>query len=383
MAEKKFILQGVTEATHTAAVRALFDLHSIEKVLISVAFITETGVQQIEACLSPHAKRMTVFAGIRNDITTHQGLKCLYRLGGVLYAVDTGSRNILFHPKLFLVRGKSHAGLLLGSANLTLGGLNNNVEAGIAIKFDLANAADKAVVDEIDTQLSALPGSYPENVLKVGKISLLDEMLANGRLADEMAAVPPRPSTSATNAGGDSVPRIKLKVPAIHRPLRKAKAPPKKTAPKKATLGVALELVWESKPLTRRDLTIPIAVGTHATGSVNLDKGLLPDDADHRHYFRDEVFPDLGWAPAKSAGKVEQARARFQLVIKGIDYGEYDLTVRHTTSTTSASYLQHNAMTRLSWGNVTPFVQKPNLIGRTLALYRDKADLRRFVLEID
>jgi hypothetical protein len=57
-----------------------------------------------------------------------------------------------------------------------------------------------------------------------------------------------------------------------------------------ATVGVELELVWESKPLTRRDLTIPEAKNTHATGSINLDKGLLPEEVDHRHYFRSEVL---------------------------------------------------------------------------------------------
>jgi hypothetical protein len=42
-----------------------------------------------------------------------------------------------------------------------------------------------------------------------------------------------------------------------------------------------------------------------------------------------------------------------------------------------------NAMTRLSWGPVREYVAKTDLIGRTLALYRDRADPTRFVLEID
>lgn len=148
-----------------------------------------------------------------------------------------------------------------------------------------------------------------------------------------------------------------------------------------ATVGIELELVWESKPLTRRDLTIPDATGTHATGSVNLDKGLLPDDVDHRHYFRDDVFPHLSWATRSKT--VDEAFAKFQLVMKGISYGEFDLAIRHTTSTTSKAYKQRNAMTRLSWGPVREYVARPDLIGRTLALYRDKVDPSRFVLEID
>jgi hypothetical protein len=210
-----------------------------------------------------------------------------------------------------------------------------------------------------------------------------------------MADPPPRPTTSAGGAGAsDTVPRIKLKVVPIRRALKKAKAAPKKPKtptpakagmpapqPVPATVGVEFELVWESKQLTRRDLTIPVAAGTHATGSINLDKGLLLEDVDHRHYFRDDVFPHLAWT-SKSA-TVDEAFAKFQLVLKGISYGELDLAIHHTNSTTSKAYIQRNAMTRLSWGPMREYIARPDLIGRTLALYRDKVDPTRFVLEID
>lgn len=394
MAKKNFILQGVTPRTHAQAVRELFDVHDIKKVVLSVAFVSESGVQQIEAALRAHAARVTVFAGIRNDITSHQGLALLHDIGVKLYTVDTGSRAVIFHPKLYLVRGKANAGFVVGSANLTLGGLNNNIEAGMMFNFNLADAEDKAVVDQIDAQLAGLPSGYPENVVRIGSISDLDELLANGRLVDEMAVSPPRPTTSAAGMGeSDAVPRMKLKVVPLRRALAIAKAAPKKQKLPKAKTGVAapkavpvvvgfeFELVWESKPLTRRDLTIPDAKGTHATGSVNLDKGLLPEDVDHRHYFRDDVFPHLVWATRSKT--VDEAFSKFHLVMKGISCGEFDLAIRHTTSTTSEAYKQRNAMTRLSWGPMREYVARPDLIGRTLALYRDKVDPTRFVLEID
>jgi hypothetical protein len=399
MVKKEFILQGFTTRTHAAAVRELFEVSDIKRVVLSVAFVSESGVEQIEAKLKAHAAHVTVFAGIRNDITSHQGLARLHGIAGSkLYTVDTGSRTIIFHPKLFLVRGKNRARLVVGSANLTLGGMNNNIEAGMLLDFDLANPDDKAIIDGIEAQLSSLPTDYPSHVVKVGAVTELDEMLASGRLVDEMAVPPPRPTTSAGAAGGsDTVPRIKLKVIPLRRALAKARATPKKpkvpkaaapgkagalpSKPVPATVGVEFELVWESKPLTRRDLTIPNAAGTHATGSVNLDKGLLPETVDHRPYFRDDVFPALAWT--KRSPTVDEAFAKFQLVLKGISYGEFDLAIRHTTSTTSAAYIQRNAMTRLSWGPMREYVARPDLIGRTLALYRDKVDPMRFVLEID
>ena len=115
---------------------------------------------------------------------------------------------------------------------------------------------------------------------------------------------------------------------------------------------------------------------------MNLDKGLLDEAIDHRHYFRDAVFAHLSWTP-RTTVSVEEAEARFQLIIKGIYYGEFPLQIRHSTDTNSRTYQQRNAMTRLSWGPIREYVARPDLIGRTLSLYRDEADQGRFVLEID
>jgi HKD family nuclease len=292
MARHEFIFQGFTARSHAQVVRELFEIPEIQRVVLSVAFVTENGVDLIAEQIRLNAGVTSVFAGIRNDITSQQGLEKLYGLGATLYTVDTGSRNILFHPKIYLVRGRSRALLSLGSANLTLGGLNKNIEAGMLLDCDLANAADSTMVDGIERALDALPAGYPNNITRVGSAAELGQMRASGLLVDEMAIPPPRPATSGRTGGnGDTIPRIRLMVPPIYGTLRRPRAAPPPPAqppapaaptpqPTPATTGVEFDLVWESKPLTRRDLTIPTAAGTHATGSINLDKGLLPDAVD-------------------------------------------------------------------------------------------------------
>src|SRR6266849_78000 len=155
MATPEFILQGFTASTHIDALQRLFDLPDIQKVLVSVAYVTEGGVEQIEAQLIAYAARATVFAGIRNDTTSYQGLARLHRIVSQLYTVDTGSRTVIFHPKLYLVRGREHARLVIGSANLTLGGLNNNIETGMLLDFDLRDAVDMAEIAKIEMLFAA------------------------------------------------------------------------------------------------------------------------------------------------------------------------------------------------------------------------------------
>lgn len=399
MANKEFILQGFTPKTHKDAIAGLFEVEDVQRVILSVAFVNSGGVGLIEAQLARHRGKTTAFIGIRNDITSLQAAKRLLGLGVTLYVVDTGSRRVIYHPKIYFVRGQNETRLIVGSANLTPGGLNNNIEAGVAAVCDMGDRADRLLVESIEQVFDAQPAEYPENILPIATAAELDALHAKGLLVDEATAAPPRPAASGSSTANDTVPRIRLKVAPITAALATAKkkaakkaVPAKKAAVKKAApapaaapaaVGVSFEHVWESKALTRRDLGVPLpGRNTHSTGSINLDKGLLPDDVDHRHYFRDEVFDSLAWAASRSP-QVDEAYAKFQLVVKGVSYGEFDLRIAHSTSVTSTTYLQRNATTRLSWGPMRDFVARPDLIGRSLALYRDRADPTRFVLEID
>lgn len=405
MATKEFILQGFTAKTHREAVRRLFDVPDIKRVIVSVAFVNRGGVELLASQLREYSANVNAFIGIRNDITSTQGAKRLLELGVSLTVVDTGSRSVVFHPKLYLVKGATHARLIVGSANLTIGGLNNNVEAGFAVELDLSVIDERELVEGIEKEFDALTASYPHHIFMIESAAELDALQAAGRLVDEMAASP-RSASVATSPAEDPVPRIRLMSPPLRSPipagLRPAVAPvapavvenqtipavravataePTPEPPQSST-GLAYELVWKSKELTRRDLNIPDGENTNSTGSINLDKGMLPQEVDHRHYFREEVFPNLAWGPSGTA-TVEEAYAKFRLVLKGIAYREFDLRIGHTMGTTSAAYRQNNAMTRLSWGPLRDHIAREDLLGRTLALYRDKADGKHFMLEID
>jgi len=396
MSKNEFILQGFTTRTHAQAVRQLFDLEDIQKAFLSVAFITESGVQQIEDKLKAYAAGVTVFAGIRNDITSYQGLVRLFNIGGTLYTVDTGSRTLLFHPKLFMVRAKDRAALVMGSANLTLGGLNNNIEAGMLIDFDLDDETDKAVVDKIEAQLAALPKDYPDNVVKMGTVATLNKMLAAGRLVDEMALPPPRITWPAGGAGtSDPVPRMKLKTRPLASSRTLARRVGKKAVSSKAvispkspaailvsaTLGDPLELMWESKPLSRRSLTIPKGTGSHPTGSRTLGKGMFKG-INPVTYFRKDVFGHLAWAIYENK-EGEKADAEFDLVIKGVLVGTFPLTLRHSFRRAKAAKKDKNLPTEISWNDAKSFIQKEDLLGRTMKIYQSKTNPMKFRIDID
>jgi HKD family nuclease len=405
MAKKELILQRLTTSTHIDAVRRLFDIDEIQKVLLGVAFITENGVEKIEDKLKAHAAHLTVFAGIRNGTTSYQALVRLHGIGGSLYTVDAGPWGVIFHPKIFLARGYARARVVMGSANLTLGGLNNNIEAGILLDLDLTDIDDYAFVDEIEAQFDALQEEHPDNVMKVSKLAELDEMLASGRLVDELA-VPP-PDVFSWGSASDTVPRIKLKGQFLQSTLAKAKATPKirdaasstsAAASRTATTAEAelasadnasptfeqeYESVWLSNPLSRRSLTIPTGSNSHPTGSTTLSKGR--SYIDPVTYFRDDIFGHLRWQKYtnRAGNSAEFANAEFDLYVKGKLEGTFTLTLRHSSTRVAAAVFDKNVPTELSWNDARHYITRRDLIGLTMTLYRNINDPKRFAITID
>ncbi|WP_420723689.1 hypothetical protein [Hwanghaeella sp. LZ110] len=403
----KFILQGLTVDNHLDEVRDTFQLANIERVIISVAFLNERGFALLVDILKPVADKTTIFAGIRNGITTGQGLLACIDCGCTTYAVDTGSRGVVFHPKIYLAKSATEGRIVLGSANLTMGGLNSNIEAGLKIVCDMADKSDADLVEDLASKIDAIVDEFPQHVLQVKNKQEVLELLKSGRVIDERQVPPPNPGGSSVNRDLDKIPKMELKKKMLtYAPVTTlvderepegtgaaaagevaaaegAKEETPDAPPSKPAID-QLELVWTSNPLTRRPLNIPTAENTNPTGSMYFTKGQT-EGIDQRHYFREEVFGDLAWANDAADEKVhlERATGSFRIVIKDVNYGVFDMGLTHDSRTDSATYKQNNSVTQLHWGDVKPMVARDDLLDRTMYLYRDKSKPDQFVLEID
>ena len=391
MAELDFILQAVTTANHAKALQALLAIPNPTEVLVSVAFVREPGLEAVEAAIRPLATKTTFFIGIRNDITSIQAVKRLLAMKVKLYAVDTGSRGILFHPKLYLAASTSKAFVIIGSANLTFGGLHNNIEVSTRVNLDLTNAADKQFREEVSKAFAEMLTKHPQHVFLIKNNHDADKLYESGRLADENLISTPSTTSSVRKGERDDLTRMKL----IHvaRPRNKVPLVKAVATPKHAIHGISgtatsshsvasKHLIWESKPLTERDLSIPSGANTSPTGSMGLKKGVF-EDIDCRHYFRDQVFAHLIWIPDPSPRKWERAYEEFELVVKNLNYGVFKLKLSHSTDLNSVSYKQKNFMTQLHWGDAKKHIAKRDLLGRILYLYRKDSTPPEFTIEID
>ena len=318
----EIIFQGLTRRHHVDVFGEICALDDLKKLLISVAFANSNGVSLVEDEIRPHTENTSAWIGVRNDITSIQGLSALLPLVDKLFVVDTAIRQRIFHPKVYLSYNETEARIAIGSANLTTGGLSQNIEASALIRLDLTDKDSFEAVKETDGLLSGLEARFSANVRRITRETELADMLAAGVIIDEALNTVPRPATSreVSERAADPVAQMPLwrgplpqrssavavvPAPSSSAPtaaptkLTGATAPPAAPAPSsRATSSptaraAAWEQVWKSGPLKRRDLNIPTAGGTNPTGSMLFKKGDWRQWLDQRHYFYDDVFNSL------------------------------------------------------------------------------------------
>lgn len=382
----RFLLQGVTpNDDHVGALEYLLELPNTETILISVAFARLSGVVALEQVVENDWNRVKMFVGVRNGVTSIQALLRVLNLGADLHVVDTGSSNTIYHPKVYLAKSNDEARLMVGSANLTMNGLGANIEASIVAQLRLQDPNGLEVADDILARFALMTAQHPQNVLGVSDWRRAFSLFRKGLVVDERTTQ--RPSVGGTNRSGarDSVPSM-----ALHR----ASMPPRPGVSKRRarrndvrpTNIVASEWVkvWQSRPLTERDLNIPTGAHTNPTGSMLFKKGVM-EDIDQRHYFYDVVFNDLSWGndPASRAPHLLRAEADFEIVITGVNQGRYRLKLTHNPLTNTPTYHQRNAMTQIHWGTALNLVAYTDLLGRTMTMYKSNGKQITYVLEIE
>lgn len=115
---------------------------------------------------------LTAIVGIDHGGTTKEGLQDVFAQCDHTYVVHSTRFDVTFHPKAYIFEGSGRAILLLGSSNLTCGGLYTNMEANIEAEFVLP--AEKAEFESATSWLSKLKDQSSENVALVEAAQLTE-----------------------------------------------------------------------------------------------------------------------------------------------------------------------------------------------------------------
>ena len=151
----------------------------------AVAYSRNSGISRIYNELTKFANsggKTSVIAGIDQNNTSYQALVNLKTFAkDNLFIHYDKNFDITFHPKMYLFGNGEIEKVIIGSSNLTAGGLFLNYEANIGLTLDNSQSArnfQKQIVEYWDNLLN------DENTRKC-EFSLLEKMLEGGSVTDE------------------------------------------------------------------------------------------------------------------------------------------------------------------------------------------------------
>ena len=163
----------------------------------AVAFVKRSGTQHIEVGLTTFARdhEVEIIAGFDHRGTSYEGLESLLDSvspsGKVLVFHNPGF--LTFHPKVFLFKSDVAAEVVIGSGNLTEGGLFNNYELGLSLSLSLTDPVDFKVFQSIEDVLDRWSDE------STGIVSILDSDLLNRLL--EQGLTPSEDSMRSSSEG--------------------------------------------------------------------------------------------------------------------------------------------------------------------------------------
>jgi HKD family nuclease len=189
----------------------------------AVAFAKRSGTRHIREALRQFTKRASVnlSVGINSGGTSAEGLEDL--IAAVLPAgklwIFHNPNGSTFHPKVFLFKNIRAADLIIGSGNLTEGGLYTNYEAGVRLMLERSDPAQQEVLKGIEAALDRWSTHAAGTCLALDA-TLLKKLVESGKVPVEALARETEESASATGASakgsGDALFRPKG-VPAAPR----------------------------------------------------------------------------------------------------------------------------------------------------------------------
>lgn len=172
--------------SHGGALVSLLDSGRYSRLRLSVAFARSSGVLGLGDALERFRSSggiVEAYVGVDMTGTSYEALCVLLQLTDVLTVVHAKSAQT-FHPKLYSLESDDEAFVIVGSANLTGGGLWRNVETSMSAALDLGSVDDCALLSAVNDLFEHLsdPSAHP---MAVGSVEDVDTLLSLGLVRRE------------------------------------------------------------------------------------------------------------------------------------------------------------------------------------------------------
>ena len=319
--------------------------------------------------------------GIDQKNTSYQGLKLLLQICDEVWIYHNAHPSQTFHPKAYAVVSDGvKAVLLIGSSNLTAGGLFTNCELVSLCEYDFTVPEDEEEFRSFKVMFERF--SSLEGFSKKLTSEFLEALREDGRYLSEEGAGEGQSTidSQAGTPGSGLFSSRAVKPPSPSHPEPDQSRRRGRTDQTPGEGGVR-PLLWKKSKLPASDVEYP-RMGSNPTGCLRfVQAGWRVDgqEIDQTKYFRGYVFGKLNWKIVRTSPKVEAAMTSFRVKILGVDKGVHELEIRHKPSGEAG---QGNYTTSLSWGPLAQMIGAMDLRGRTFYIYGPVTEDDTFLIEI-
>lgn len=362
----------------------------LSQLRIAVAWAKRSGLGRIWDTLEDFRSaggHVQLIIGVSEGGATKEGLELALDGADESFVFHDPRRT--FHPKVYFGSSDQERSLLVGSSNLTAGGLSWNYEASVWLDWA------KGENDDLDVAVTGwferLLGE-PNACLPLTK-DLIDQMSNSGDIVIGTEARARRAQKKRSDTPEDTDSSVTTTVNGLFQPilvgLRKLPGLSKKLAP--ITQPAAPPVVAGTGPLatntptTAGDPPLPLddvvrrwfkemdhtaaqqvkSATSNPTGNLRLSQEDVA--INHKVYFRDDFFGGLPWTPSDGKASEQEVVVRFHAWVDGQDLGEQDLRLSHDPRRIAG---QGNVPTVLHWGPLGPILRGTNYIGFYVTLER-------------
>ena len=188
----ELILQPWSERTLGDILQSAFrgEIGSFEHFDAAVAFVKRSGVQYIADSIREFTGKsggVRIVVGIDQHGTSAEGLSDLLEAvgnHGTIWICHDSNPYITFHPKLYLFKGSANVLLIIGSGNLTQGGLYSNDEASAVLFLDLQAPHDLGILQQIEAAFDQWCNSQ-DGTARVLDAAFLQALIENDDVRNE------------------------------------------------------------------------------------------------------------------------------------------------------------------------------------------------------
>lgn len=369
-----------------------------DELKIAVAWAKKSGLGRVWDALEAYRNqggKVTLIVGVSEGGATKEGLELALKAADQGYVFHDPRRT--FHPKVYFASSNGPRSLLVGSSNLTAGGLSWNYEASVWVDWEAGEGDD--ITDQVDAWFDMLIAESGTCTPLTKDLITQLEQSKDIMIGSETRARRVQPKKSDAPEDNDSV--IVATISGLFKPvlsgLRKlpglsakltvatgaastpafaktdesmspsavtadVKQPAMAGAAPMPTIGVQRRWYKELGP---SDAQHPPKAESKTTGNLRLSQGRAP--INHRRYFREDFFGGLPWSPAEGKPSLQEVVVGFHTWIDGDDLGIQELRVSHAPHRIAG---QNNVPTVLHWGVLSPLLRATNYTGLYVNLER-------------